>query len=150
MPTCARCVASAPIAVVSPTTVGRRDGTMSTPPDLPAATLVVDRRPVAPLEVATDRRARARGLLGRDGIDGALLLRRTGSVHTVGMRFAIDVALCTADLEVVAVRTLPPGRLTLPRSGVRAVVEAEAGAFARWHLHPGSRLSVHPPDPRSS
>ena len=37
------------------------------------------------------------GLLGRDGIEGALLLRPARSVHTLGMRFAIDVAFCDAD-----------------------------------------------------
>lgn len=107
-----------------------------------APVLVVDGRPVAPLEVAQRRRDRRRGLLRRSGIDGALLLRPAGSVHTVGMRFAIEVALCTGDLRVVAVRTLPPGRLTRPRPRVRAVLEAEVGAFARWGIEPGVQLSV--------
>ena len=104
--------------------------------------LVVDGQVVAPLEIAADRRGRGRGLLGRTGIDGALLLAPTGSVHTVGMRFPIDVALCTRDLEVVSVRTLRPGRLTLPLRGIRAVVEAEAEAFARWGVQPGAQLSI--------
>lgn len=115
-----------------PAPVGRADGPV----------LRVDGRPVAPLEVAHRRRDRRRGLLGRSGVAGALLLRPAGSVHTVGMRFTIDVALCTRDLRVVAVRTLPPGRLTRPRLRVRAVVEAESGAFARWGLGPGARLAV--------
>ncbi len=105
-------------------------------------TLVVDGHPVAPMEVATTRRARSRGLLGRDHLEGALLLDATRSVHTFAMRFPIDVALCTADLRVIAVRTLPPGRLTLPRRRVRSVLEAEAGAFAAWGLVAGSRLQV--------
>ncbi len=104
--------------------------------------LLVDGRRVAPVEVATGRRARSLGLLGRRHFDGALLLAPTGSVHTFGMRFPIDVALCTDDLEVVAVRTLAPGRLTLPRWRVRAVIEAEAGALARWGLVTGSRLAL--------
>ena len=116
---------------------------MVTDADPPAATLVVDGRRVAPVEVAAGRSARARGLLGRDGIDGALLLAPASSVHTFGMRFAIDVALCTTDLEVLVVRTLPPARVTRLRPQVRAVVEAEAGAFARWGLGPGSRLAVN-------
>lgn len=108
----------------------------------PAHVLLVDGRPVAPLEVAATRRARAIGLLGRDGLDGALLLRPAGSVHTIAMRFPIDVALCTRDLSVVTVLTLAPGRLTLPRRGVRAVVEAGAGSFECWDLRPGSTLAV--------
>jgi hypothetical protein len=104
--------------------------------------LVVDGRPVAPLEVARTPRSRGRGLLGRDGVDGALLLRPARSVHTFAMRFALDVALCRADLTVVAVRTVAPGRLVLPQRAVRAVVEAEAGSFARWGLAAGSQLAV--------
>lgn len=115
---------------------------MSRSPDPARLWLVVDGRTVAPLEVAVDRRARARGLLGRDAIDGALLLAPVGSVHTFGMRFAVDVALCTADLRVVAARTLTPGRLTRPRLPVRAVLEAEAGSFARWSLSAGSHLAI--------
>lgn len=110
------------------------------PPRLPH--LVVDGRAVAPLSVAASRRARARGLLGRDGLDGALLLPSTSSVHGFGMRFAVDVALCTGDLEVAAVLVLRPGGLVLPRRRVRAVLEAEAGAFARWRLDVGSRLVI--------
>ena len=111
-------------------------------PARPAHLLLGDGRAVAPLEVAAGRRARSRGLLGRDGVDGALLLAPVSSVHTFGMRFGIDVALCTRDLRVLAVRTLVPGRVTLPRPGVRAVVEAEAGSFDRWGLVAGSRLAV--------
>ena len=115
---------------------------MRSPADHRPSTLLVDGRAAGPIEVARTHHERSRGLLGRDGLEGALLLPRTRSVHTVAMRFPIDVALCTADLEVVAVRTLVPGRFVLPRRGVRAVIEAEAGAFARWGITPGSRLAV--------
>ena len=84
----------------------------------------------------------ARVRLGRDGIEGALLLERTRSVHTVGMRFAIDVAVCDADLVVLRTRRVRPGQVTLPVRRGRQVIEAEAGAFARWGLVPGDRLEV--------
>jgi uncharacterized membrane protein (UPF0127 family) len=109
--------------------------------------LAVDGRPVAPLELAADRAARARGLLGRDALAGALWLPRTRSVHTVGMRFALDVAACDADGRVVHVATLVPGRLLLPRLGVRSVLEAQAGAFERWGLEEGAHLDVAPRRP---
>src|SRR5690606_19882018 len=64
-----------------------------------------------PLEVAASPRARTRGLLGRDGIEGALLLTPARSVHTFGMRFAIDVAHLDAELRVLSVCTMAPGRL---------------------------------------
>ncbi|QDQ13435.1 DUF192 domain-containing protein [Streptomyces spectabilis] len=100
-------------------------------------------RPVAiPLEVADSPRARRRGLLGRDGVRGALLLPRTSAVHTLGMRFAVDVAYLDRESRVLAVRTMRPGRVGLPRPRARRVVEAEAGAMAAWGVCAGVRLVV--------
>ena len=95
-----------------------------------------------PLEIAASYRARTRGLLGRDGIEGALLLSPASGVHTVRMRFAIDVAYLDRRLRVLAVRTMPPGRLGLPRPLARHVLEAPAGAMAGWGLRPGLVLDV--------
>ncbi|MCP3755685.1 DUF192 domain-containing protein [Streptomyces sp. TBY4] len=95
-----------------------------------------------PLEVAASYRARTRGLLGRDGIDGAMLLTPATSVHTFRMRFAIDVAHLDRRLTVIALTTMAPGRLGLPRLRARHVLEAEAGAMAAWGLRVGSTLGV--------
>lgn len=97
---------------------------------------------LASLEIADGHRARARGLLGRDGVDGALLLKPARSVHTVGMRFPIDVAFCDGELRVVRVVTMRRHRVSRLVWRSRAVVEAEAGAFARWQLRPGDQLEV--------
>jgi uncharacterized protein len=105
-------------------------------------TLVCDGRPVATLELATSMRARMKGLLGREGIDGAILLRPASSIHTVRMRFAIDVAFVDSELTVLRTMTVPPGRVTRVVRRAKAVVEAEAGAFARWGLRPGSQLAI--------
>ncbi|MEU6663559.1 DUF192 domain-containing protein [Streptomyces sp. NPDC046821] len=95
-----------------------------------------------PLEIAESGPARRRGLLGRDGIDGALLLTASSSVHTVGMRFAIDVAYLDRRGKVLAVRTMRPGRIGLPRLRARSVLEAEAGAMARWGVRRGVRVTI--------
>ncbi|MFE3515029.1 DUF192 domain-containing protein [Streptomyces sp. NPDC059166] len=95
-----------------------------------------------PLRIAASYRARARGLLGVDGVDGALLITPCGSVHTFRMRFTIDVAYLDKDFRVLAVRTMKPGRLGLPRLRARHVVEAEAGEMERWGLRPGTRVLV--------
>jgi hypothetical protein len=97
---------------------------------------------LATLEVAGDRRSRTRGLLGRDGIEGALLLAPARSVHTFGMRFPIDVAYCDDDLRVLRVATMARHRLGRPCLKARKVIEAEAGAFAHWELRPGDQLEV--------
>ncbi|MBB4983314.1 MULTISPECIES: DUF192 domain-containing protein [Streptomyces] len=95
-----------------------------------------------PLEVAASYRARRRGLLGRDGIAGALLIVRTNSVHTFGMRFPIDVAYLDGSFTVRSVVTMVPGRLGMIRPRGRHVLEAEAGAMAGWGLEPGVRVRV--------
>ena len=97
---------------------------------------------LASLEIAESRRDRRRGLLGRDGIEGAILLRPARSVHTVGMRFPLDVAFCDADLRVVRVVRMPRHRVSRLVWRSRAVIEAEAGAFDRWKLRPGDELEV--------
>ncbi|WP_078624318.1 DUF192 domain-containing protein [Streptomyces monomycini] len=111
----------------------------TTAPTTPSAPVAI------PLEIAASYRARSRGLLGRDGIDGALLLTPASGVHTFRMRFAIDVAYLTRDLTVLAVHTMRPGRLGRPRLRARHVLEAEAGAMPRWGLRPGTRLTIDTP-----
>ena len=97
---------------------------------------------LAAVDVASSFGSRFKGLLGRDGIEGALLLRPAKSVHTVGMRFPIDVAFCDRDLVVVDTVTLRPHRMARPRRRARCVIEAEAGAFERWGLRVGDQLEV--------
>ncbi|MCX4764691.1 DUF192 domain-containing protein [Streptomyces sp. NBC_01275] len=95
-----------------------------------------------PLEVATSYRARTKGLLGRDRVDGAMLLSPAGSVHTFRMRIPIDVAYLDRRLTVIAVRTMRPGRLGLPRLRSRHVLEAGAGALEEWGVRVGVRVEV--------
>lgn len=99
--------------------------------------LVIDGRDAAPLELADTRRARRRGLLGRDAIVGALMISPCRCVHTVGMRFAIDVAHVSADGTVLRTTTMAPGRVGRPVLRARHVVEAGAGSFAAWGLRTG-------------
>ncbi len=106
------------------------------------AWLVHDGNVVASLEIARDRRARRVGLLGRDGIDGALLLCPARSVHTISMRFAIDVAHLNAENRVIAMTTMEPGRVGRWSIRSRSVLEAEAGSLRRWGISVGSELEI--------
>ena len=90
-----------------------------------------DAEVLAAVEVPAGPHGRARGLLGRDGIDGVMLFRPCRNVHTFRMRFAIDVAFCDRDDVVLRTSTLPPGRISPFVWRSRYVLEAEAGAFAR-------------------
>lgn len=106
-------------------------------------TLLVDGRPVAPVTVARTHRDRGRGLLGTDAVEGALWLTGTSSVHMMGMRYAIDVAVLDGDGTVLHVGTIHPWTGgTRPRRRGRAVVEAAQGSMAAWGVHGGSVLSV--------
>ena len=106
------------------------------------AWLMRDEQVLAAVDIAESFRDRSRGLLGRDGVEGALLLRPARQVHSFGMRFPIDVAFCTRDLVVVRTLSMRPGRITRPSLRCRCVIEAESGAFARWGLQPGDQLEV--------
>ena len=106
------------------------------------AWLLRDDTVLASLETADSFGARARGLLGRESLDGALLIRPARSVHTFRMRFSIDVAFCDADLVVLDTVQMKRNRLGWPRLSAKSVIEAEAGAFDKWELRPGDRLVV--------
>jgi uncharacterized membrane protein (UPF0127 family) len=106
------------------------------------AWLVREGQVLASVEVAESFRGRIVGLLGRDGVEGALLLRPAWSVHTLGLRFPIDVAFLDRDLRVLRTTTMRPWRLGRPMLSSRAVLEAEAGAFASWELAVGDALEL--------
>ncbi len=106
------------------------------------ATLLCDGTPVVPVEVAASPRARSRGLLGRDGIEGAILLSPSAGIHTLGMRFPIDVAYLTRDMRVLSVAQMQPNRLGMIRLRARHMLEAELGALERWGVRTGARLGV--------
>ena len=106
-----------------------------------AAWLVRDGEVLASLVVADSYASRAKGLLGKESLEGALLITRTASVHTIGMRIRIDIAFLDAKGEVGAVlQDVAPWRITRRRRSACAVLEAEAGAFARWNLAKGDFL----------
>jgi len=106
------------------------------------AWLVHEGRVIASLEIADTRKARRRGLLGREGIEGALLLRPARSVHTVRMRFALDVAHLDDDFRVLSISEMVPGRLGRWSPRAVAVLEAEAGSFRRWGVERGMQLEI--------
>lgn len=106
------------------------------------AWLVCDARVLASAEVAEGRRAKRRGLLGRDSLDGALVIEPCRWIHTIGMKFPIDVAYLDADGVVVKTIQMHRYRMGIPVWPARSVIEAEAGAFARWGLRVGDQIEI--------
>lgn len=106
--------------------------------------LVRDGQVLAAAEEPVGSRGRARGLLGRDGIDGVMVLRPCRNVHTFGMRFPIDVAFCDRDGRVLRASCLVPRRISPLVLRAAYALEAEAGAFDRWNLHVGDHVELRP------
>jgi uncharacterized protein len=80
--------------------------------------------------VATTRRARLLGLAFLDRVEAGegLLIPRCRSVHTFGMRFALDLVFIAADGRVIELRReVPPGRLVRCRAA-DSVLELPAPA----------------------
>lgn len=91
--------------------------------------------------------SRLRGLLFRrplaaDGSE-ALLIRPCNSIHTVGMRYALDVVFLDRGGTVLRVSEgVRPWRARIAR-GAHAVVELHHGAARRLAISPGDRIEWH-------
>jgi hypothetical protein len=106
------------------------------------AWLVDNGRVLASAEILASRRARGRGLLGRPGVGGAVVLRPCRWIHTVGMRFPLDVAYLDRSGTVLKVAHVARHRICAPVLNARTVIEAEAGAFDRWGLAVGDTIEI--------
>ena len=98
-------------------------------------------------EVASTLGSRTKGLLGRSGLDPGhgLLITRTGSIHTVFMRFAIDAVYLDKQMTVrKIVRGIRPFRLSWS-PGAKYVLELAAGEAERVGIRGASRLSWREP-----
>ena len=85
---------------------------------------------------------RLRGLLGRPPLQAgeALLIDPCPSVHTLGMRYPLDLVFLDPDLTVLKlVERLPPLRWA-GCAGARATLELPPGALEAMALQPGDRL----------
>jgi hypothetical protein len=85
------------------------------------------------VEVPQTRRERMRGLLRRDGLvpGSVLLLERTRSIHTIGMRFALTIAFLDERNTVIEVRRVGRTRVLFPRFHARHVLECRSDEDVR-------------------
>lgn len=89
-----------------------------------AAIEVLERRvPVARRPLA---RLLGLALLDRERAGAGLLIPRCDSVHTFGMRFALDLVFLDGDLRPLAAREGVPPRRLARLAGARAVLELPA------------------------
>jgi len=104
--------------------------------------VTADEHVLASADVASDGRARRKGLLGKDGVEGAFVLPRTRWIHTMGMSFAIDVAYLDANGSVLKTVRMRRNHVGMPVWRARTVIEASAGSFGRWGLHVGDVIEI--------
>ena len=94
------------------------------------------------VEVAVTRQTRKKGLLGRDGMKpfSALVLAPCAAVHTMFMRFAIDVIFVDGQGRAVrVVSALAPWRAAM-KVFAHAVIELPAGTLASREVAVGDSL----------
>jgi len=95
------------------------------------------------VHVASSFLARSIGLLNRGelGDDEGLLFVPGGSVHTLGMRFAIDVVFLSASVAVLKVATnVRPWRFALAPPQTRYVLEIRANRSIECGIVPGRSI----------
>ena len=85
------------------------------------------------------------GLLNRASLPPgeALVFPDCRSIHTIGMRFSIDVIFVNRHWRVAAVHAaVPPGRFVLSAWNAWAVIEMASGTLDRAELQVGDQLRV--------
>lgn len=101
-------------------------------------TIVGDR-----VTVADTSLSRMIGLLGRSGLEEGegLWIRPSSGVHTIGMRFPIDVIGLDTDRRVIKLwKHLRPYRITSVSTALRSVVELPLGRIAECQVQLGDLL----------
>lgn len=109
-----------------------------------ALTRVGDAVPLALVQTADTWAARAVGLLGRRGLapNEGLYLAPCRSVHTIGMRFSLDLVFVDRALTVVRlVPSLAPWRAALAPAAF-GVIELATGSIGRHKFRIGDELSL--------
>lgn len=104
--------------------------------------IVHDTHVVASTNIATTRRDRRRGMKALPDAAVPLVINRCRWVHSLGMRFAIDVAYLDAQNSIIAIRHLAPNRVAVPVWRAARVIEAAPGAFGRWGLSVGDSVAI--------
>jgi uncharacterized membrane protein (UPF0127 family) len=97
------------------------------------------------IRVAGTSLSRLVGLLGKRNLEPGtgLLIAPSQAIHTVAMRFAIDVVFVDRDWRVIHLRpTMVPFRMTGIHWKSRYVLELPSGVIAQTSTAVGDQLSI--------
>ena len=85
------------------------------------------------------------GLLGKTGLEpgSGILIRPSSGVHTIGMKFPIDVVGLDRRLRVLKVwRRLPSWRITSVSFRIHSMLELAPGQIDDCRIEPGDQLAI--------
>jgi hypothetical protein len=97
------------------------------------------------VQLACSFRSRCLGLLSREAMPKGegLLMVPGGSIHTLGMRFPIDVIFLNRQMRILGLAEhVRPWRVRVAPKGTRRVLELAAGQIAAHKLKQGIYLVV--------
>jgi uncharacterized protein len=114
---------------------------MKTQP-LSPAWLMCDGKVLASADIANTAKSRRRGLIGHTSIDSALVISPCKWIHTIGMKFAIDVLYLDATGLVVKTEHLEPMRVAAPVGRSKTIVELPSGSIERFGVRVGDLIEV--------
>lgn len=92
---------------------------------------------------------RFKGLLGKTGLEEGegLIIKPCNSIHTIGMKFPIDVLFLDKYNTVIHVmENIPAGKLSPIVKNSKYVIETRAGELASKGVETGDRLEVRQSD----
>ena len=96
-------------------------------------------------KIADNFITRLKGLLGKLGLESGegLVIKPCNSIHTVGMKFPIDVAFIDKnDMVVHIMENIPSGKLKPIIKKAKYVIEARAGEYKARGLEVGDVLKI--------
>ena len=97
------------------------------------------------IQVAETSLSRIVGLLGKRSLEpgAGLLIFPSQAIHTVAMRFAIDVLFLDRNWQVIHLRpTMVPFRVTGIYWKARSVLELPSGSIVQTSTEVGDQLSI--------
>jgi uncharacterized membrane protein (UPF0127 family) len=115
---------------------------MNSQSDLTPVWLVSGGHVLCSAKLASQRHHRRQGLRGTHADHEPLVIDRCRWVHSLGMKYPLDIAFLDAENNVIEIRHLPPWRIDRPVRNATRVLEAHAGSFERWSLRVGDIVEV--------
>jgi uncharacterized protein len=97
-------------------------------------------RVIASVNIASARVDKRRGLKAFDDAEIPLVIQPCNWVHSIGMKFPIDVVYLDENDVIVKIAHLKQNRIALPRRRAIRVVETAPGAFRHWGLKVGDHV----------